>query len=76
MELQITDFQFWRTYLTNKHDLQDDIGVQSHKIKIFLEVLMKQFITYTLLSWVGRNAYLVSKNLIQKYLFLYVDVFI
>jgi len=31
-----------------QNDLQDDLGGQSHKRKMILELLVKQFITYTL----------------------------
>jgi len=33
-----------------QYDLLDDLGGQSHKSKMILELLVEQFVTYTLLS--------------------------
>jgi hypothetical protein len=47
---------YWHNYkhtythtLDDLFDLQDDLVGQSHKSKMFFEILVEQFITYTLL---------------------------
>ena len=52
----ITPFLLTHT-LNDLFDLQDDLGGQSHKSKIFLELLVEKFVNYTLFSWKGRNTY-------------------
>ena len=36
---------------------QDDPGGQSHKSKMILELLVEQFVTFTLSSWEGWKTY-------------------
>ena len=40
-----------------QYKLQDDLGGQSHKSKMFLEILVEKFVTYTLFLWEGWNTY-------------------
>ena len=43
-----------------QYDLQDDLGGQSHKSKMFLEILVKQFVTYPLFC--GKAGTLLSNE--------------
>ena len=46
-----------------QYDLQDDLGGQSHKSKMILELLVQHFVTYTLFH--GRARTPISRALLS-----------